>query len=233
MKQSKALGVAVLLSMMMAGHVTYGAENTVSTVDSQTLFRSQLVQDKKGQSTAPKTEADVENAAAHLPELNSRLRWAAVKTPEQLAEEKKAAQRQNKAIPIIITAADVDKERKAKKKGVKTDKPSLISPRPIEPSKITPIPQPVPQRPVVKPVQPALSADVLELPPIQPVGGAAQLQVKPQESVELPPITSVQPVASVPVETIMDAIVEATSIELVVNDVVGESVELPAVQPVK
>ena len=233
MKQSKALGVAVLLSMMMAGHVTYGAENAVSTVDSQTLFRSQLVQDKKGQNTAPKTEADVEHAAANLPELNSRLRWAAVKTPEQLAEEKKAAQRQNKAIPIIITAADVDKERKAKKKGVKTDKPSLISPRPIEPPKITPIPQPVPQRPVVKPVQPAISADVLELPPIQPVGGDAQLQVKSQESVELPPITPVQPVASVPVETIMDAIVEATSIELVVNDVVGESVELPAVQPVK
>lgn len=233
MKQSKVLGVAVLISMMMAGNVTYGAENTISTVDSQALFRSRLVQDNKGQSTAPKTEEEVESAASNLPALNSRLRWAAVKTSVELEEEKKAVQRKTKAIPIIITAADIDKQRKAKKQDEKTDKPSLISPRPIQPPKITPTPQPVPQKPAVKPAQPVIPADSLELPPIQPVGGAPQLQVKPQETVALPPITPVQPVASVPVETIMDAIVEATSIELVIDKVKDNSVELPAIQPVR
>lgn len=234
MKQSKALGVAVLISMMMAGNVTYGAENKVSTVDSQTLFRSQLVQDNKGKTAAPKTEEEVENAAANLPELNSRLRWAAVKTPAELAEEKKAAQRQTKAIPIIITAADIDKERKAKKRGEKADKPSIISPRPIQPPQITSAaPQPVPQKPAVKPAQPAVTAGAIELPPIQPVGGGQVHQVKPQETVALPPITPVQPAVNVPVQTIMDAIVEATSIELVVHEVKDDSVELPAVQPVR
>ena len=44
----------------------------------------------------------------------------------------------------------------------------------------------------------------------------------------------VKAVESVPVETIVDAIVEATSVELVVREIKDDSVvELPAVEPVR
>ena len=233
---SKAAGLAVFIGMVMAGSFAQGAENTVSTVDSQELFRSRMISDSKAANKAPDTAQAVDKAVANLPELNSRLRWAAVKTPVELAEEKKAAQRQTKAIPIIITAADIDKERKAKKKGEKTNTPALISPRPLEPPKITPAPAPAPKPVQTKPVVQADAANVTELPPIQPIGGAVQPSAaKTVEVAELPPIMPVaQPQKSVPVETIMDAIVESTSIELVVQQVADEgSVELPAVQPVK
>ena len=233
---SKAAGLAVFIGMVMAGSFAQGAENTVSTVDSQELFRSRMISDSKAANKAPDTAQAVDKAVANLPELNSRLRWAAVKTPVELAEEKKAAQRQTKAIPIIITAADIDKERKAKKKGEKTNTPALISPRPLEPPKITPAPAPAPKPVQTKPVVQADAGNVTELPPIQPIGGAGQSSAaKTVEVAELPPIMPVaQPQKLVPVETIMDAIVESTSIELVVQQVADEgSVELPAVQPVK
>ena len=234
MKQSKALGIAVFISMMMTGAVTQAAENQVSTVDTGTLFQSHLVQDGKGQNTE-KAAAAVDKAVANLPELNSRLRWAAVKSPAELAEEQKAVQRKTKAIPIIITAADVDKERKAQKRGEKVEKPAFISPRPIEPPKITAAPQQtvVPQ-PVKEPIKSAPAADVWELPPVQPVAGKPQVNAATQEIVELSPIMPVKAVESVPVETIMDAIVEATSVELVVREIKDDSVvELPAVEPVR
>ena len=227
MYRSKAAGMAVFIGMIMAGSLVQAAEGTVSTVDSQELFRSRLVTDNKG-SNAPQAAKAVDEAVSNLPQLNSRLRWSAVKTPAELEEEKKAAQRQKKAIPIIITAADIDKERKAKKKGEKTDTPALISPRPIQPPQITPVQQPAPK----KPAAPSVPADALELPPIQPVSAAPQQQVKAQETAELPPITPVGQ-SAVPVETIMDAIVESTSIELVINDITNNSVELPAIQPVR
>ena len=234
MKQSKALGIAVFISMMMTGAVTQAAENQVSTVDTGTLFQSHLVQDGKGQN-AEKAAAAVDKAVANLPELNSRLRWEAVKSPAELAEEQKAAQRKTKAIPIIITAADIDKERKAQKRGEKVEKPALISPRPIEPPKITAAPQqPVVPQPVKEPIKSAPAADVWELPPVQPITAAPQRNTAAQEVVELSPIVPVKAVESVPVETIMDAIVEATSVELVVREIKDDSVvELPAVEPVR
>ena len=233
MKQSKALGIAVFISMMMTGAAAGAAENQVSTVDAETLFHSRLVQDSKGQ-TAAKATAAVESAAADLPQLNSRLRWAAVKTPAELAEEEKAARRQTKAIPIIITAADIDRERKAKKRGEKTETPALIAPRPVQPPKITPAPQPIQKPKAQQPLPESGTApvqDTWELPPIQPVG-SPQLQMQ-QETVALPAIEPVVAAENVPVETIVDAIVEATSVELVIQDVQGESVELPAVQPIR
>ena len=231
MKQSKALGIAVFISMMMTGVLAQAAENQVSTVDTGTLFQSHLVQDSKGQNAAKAAEA-VDKAVASLPELNSRLRWAAVKTPTELAEERKVAQRQTKAIPIIITAADIDKERKAQRRG---EKPAIISPRPIEPPKITAAPQqPVVPQPVKEPVKSAPAADVWELPPVQPITAAPQQNAATQEVVELSPIVPVKAVESVPVETLMDAIVEATSVELVVHEIKDDSVvELPAVEPVR
>ena len=69
MKQSKALGIAVFISMMMTGVLAQAAENQVSTVDTGTLFQSHLVQDGKGQNTE-KAAAAVDKAVANLPELN-------------------------------------------------------------------------------------------------------------------------------------------------------------------
>lgn len=231
---SKAAGMAVFIGMVMAGGFAQGAERSVSTVDSQELFRSRMVSDNKAPER-PDVGQAVDDAVANLPRLNSRLRWAAVKSSVELAEEEKAVKRQTKAIPIIITAADMDKERKAKKKGEKEEKPALISPRPIEPPKITPAPAPVSKPAPVKPPVQVAAGNVTELPPIQPIGGLVQQpQVKPQEIAELPPVVPVaQSQKPVPIETIMDAIVEATSIELVVHEVKDDSVELPAVQPVK
>ena len=95
---------------------------------------------------------------------------------------------------------------------------------------------PAPKAAPKKPAAPSVPADALELPPIQPVSAAPQQQAKPQvkaqETAELPPITPVGQ-SAVPVETIMDAIVESTSIELVINDITNNSVELPAIQPVR
>lgn len=239
MKQSKALGIAVFISMMMTGAVIQAAENQVSTVDTGTLFHSRLVQDDKGQQTASKAAEAVEKAVSNLPELNSRLRWAAVKSQTELVEEQKAVQRKTKAVPIIITAADIDRERKAQKRGEKTDIPAIISPRPIQPSKITAAPQPAAPKNVsqanTKPVKPApaVDKDTWELPPVQPVNGVPHLNAATQETVELSPVVPVKSEESVQAETIMDAIVEATSIELVVHEVKEDCVELPAVQPVR
>jgi len=232
---SKAAGIAVFIGSIVTGSFVSASTGNVSTVDSQELFRSRMVSDNQEKSKMPDAGQAVDEAVANLPNLNSRLRWAAVKTPVELAEEEKAAQRKTKAIPIIITAADIDKENKAQKKRSKTEAPKLISPRPLQPPQITPAPVPKPFS--IKPAQPtsqqALQGNekVAELPPIQPVGIVSQPTAAPQEIAELPPITPVLSVP-VPVETIMDAIVEATSIELVIDDIHDISVELPAIKPV-
>ncbi len=230
--------MAAFIGVIMAGGFAQAAEGTVSTVDSQELFRSRMVSDDKRVEKKPDLGQAVDDAVSNLPRLNSRLRWAAVKTPVELAEEQKAVQRQTKAIPIIITAADIDKERKAKKKEAKADTPAIISPRPLQAPQITPAPIQTPERKVApQPVQrnvpqePSLDANVRELPPIQPVGGVAVSGMTTQEVVELPPVTAVEQPA-VPLETIMDAIVESTSIELEIHDVGDDSVALPAIRPV-
>ena len=228
MRESKALGIAVLTGMMIAGSFGWG-EAAVSTVDSQELFHAQLLQDKKGKDTEAQAAKAVDEAVRDLPELNSRLRWSAVKSPEELAEEKKAAQRQTKAIPIIITAADIDKERKAKKRGEKTDIPEIIAPRPLQPPVVKPEPKPEPVKPVqTQPetdleIVPLVPADVVELPAVQPVGGV----LPGKETVELE-------IEKLPQQAVEEAIVESTSIELTINEVSSpDTVELPAIEPVR
>lgn len=232
MRESKVLGIAVLTGMMMAGGFSWG-EAAVSTVDSQELFHAQLLQDKKDKSTEQQAAKAVDEAVRNLPELNSRLRWSAVKSQEELAEEKKAVQRQTKAIPIIITAADIDRERKAKKRGEKTDSPEIITPRPLQPSVVTPAPktetvkpvptQPEPQAETDLEIQPLVPVDVVELPPVQPVAGV----LPGKETVELE-------IEKLPQQAIEDAIVESTGIELTISEISSsDTVELPAIEPVK
>lgn len=226
MKESKALGLAIAAGMMLLGSFGIG-EAAVSTVDSQELFRGHLPQEDKGRNTEQQAAKAVEQAVSNLPALNSRLRWAAVKSPEQLEEEKRAVQRQTKAIPVIITASDIDKERKAKKRGEKTETP-ILTPRPIAPPTLTPEVPVVKPAPVMKPPQTpaAMPADVVELPPVEPIGQASVNEaVKPAETVELSPVE------------LVEAIAEVTTVELVIDEVAddntGDMVELPSVQPVK
>ena len=76
---NKTAGLAVFIGMIMVGNWAHGAEHTVSTVDSQELFRSRMVTDSKGVNKAPDTARAVDEAVANLPELNSRLRWASAR----------------------------------------------------------------------------------------------------------------------------------------------------------
>ena len=237
MRESKVLGIAVLSSMMIAGSFNWG-EAAVSTVDSQELFHARLLQDNKEEHTKQQAAKAVDEAVRNLPELNSRLRWSAVKTSDELVEEQKAAERQTKAIPIIITAADVDRARKAEKRGEKTEIPEILSPRSLQPSVITPAPKPEmapPQQPQqMQPMQPQpqteidleiqpLPADVVELPAVQPVDGV----MPGKETVELE-------IEKLPQQVVEEAIVEATSLELTIQEIGSQdTVELPAIEPVK
>lgn len=248
MKQSsKAWGIAFFMGMMFWGNWAQAADNTVSTVDSQELFRSQLVKDTGNNGQAVQDGEAVDKAVENLPQLNSRFRWAAVKTPAELEEKQRAAQRQKKAIPIIITAADIDREKKAKKRGEQTDTPALITPRPLEIPKINPsqeakpaepqqaapsVPQPAGQPQISPAVQAQWETDAIELPPVMPVAGVAQNDEtvpQGQEVVELPPVESVSPGGQ---EVMAEALAEVMTIELVIDDIVPETVELPPVQPV-
>ncbi|MBQ1809326.1 MAG: hypothetical protein IIZ87_07440 [Selenomonas sp.] len=105
---SKALGMAV--SMLLLGNVAFAADTGAG--ENSDFARSLMIQDQLQSDSKQKAAKAVDNAISNLPELNARLHWAAVKSPQELAEEQKAAQRQHKAIPIIITAADVDRAGK-------------------------------------------------------------------------------------------------------------------------
>jgi len=225
MKDSKVLGLTILAGMVMLGSFGIG-EAAVSTVDSQELFRGHLPQDNQNRNTEQQAAKAVEQAVSNLPELNSRLRWAAVKSPEQLEEERKAVQRQTKAIPVIITASDIDKERKAKKRGEKSETP-ILAPRPIAPPTLTPAAPESKPKPATTQTQivTSLPADVVELPPVEPVGQISATEaVKPAatETVELSPVE------------LVEAIAEVTTVELVVNEIAeSDTVELPPIQPVQ
>ena len=214
---SKALSMAV--GMLLLGHVAFAAD-AGTTGGAQDFARSLTPQDSKTVDTGKKAAKAVDDAVHNLPELNARLHWAAVKSPKELAEEQKAAQRQNKAIPIIITAADVDKARKEEKKQGKKPAVPIISPRPLQPPTITP--QAPVQQPVVQPQAPQpVDGNVVELPPVQPVA-------QPQPA-SLAPVTPTTPATI----DMLDALVEVTSVELQVRPVTDDNITELTIQPVR
>lgn len=217
---SKALGMAV--SMLLLGNVAFAAEAGTAGENSD-FARSLMIQDQPQGDSKQKAAKAVDNAINNLPELNTRLRWAAVKSPQELAEEQKAAQRQHKAIPIIITAADMDKARKEEKKHGQQKPSTLISPRPLQQPELKP--QPVVQPQVPQPVR----ENVVELPPIQPIGQSQPVSQPPTETVELSPVQPVAPSAS----TLLDALVEVTSVELQVRPVEDSNIMELTIQPVR
>ena len=229
---------SIAVGILLAGNVALAAEGNGGTVDSQELFKEKFIQEQKSDNSEQAAKA-VDDAVRNLPQLNSSIRWAAVKTPAELAEQEKAAQRQYKAVPIIITAADMDKARKAEKRG---EKPVLIPARPLQPVVTTPRPQVQP--PAVQPQAPQAVANTVELPPVQKVGGQSAPVSQPavtagtQETVELAPIQPVVPVKAMLQQeplpsTLIDALVEATCVELNVQPVEDDSPRELTIQAVK
>jgi hypothetical protein len=222
---SKALGMAV--SMLLLGNVAFAADTGAG--ENSDFARSLMIQDQPQADSKQKAAKAVDNAISNLPELNTRLRWAAVKSPQELAEEQKAAQRQHKAIPIIITAADVDKARKEEKKQGKKTTEQIISPRPLQQPELKPQ-MPVKPQPVGQPQAPQpVRENVVELPPIQPIGQSQPVSQPPTETVELSPVQPVAPAAS----TLLDALVEVTSVELQVRPVGDSNIMELIIQPVR
>lgn len=223
---SKALSMAV--GMLLLGQVAFAAD-AGTTGEAQDFARSLTPQDSKTVDTGKKAAKAVDDAVHNLPELNARLHWAAVKSPQELAEEQKAAQRQHKAIPIIITAADMDKARKEEKKHGQQKPSTLISPRPLQQPELKPQ-IPVKPQSVVQPQAPQpVRENVVELPPIQPIGQSQPVSQPPTETVELSPVQPVAPSAS----TLLDALVEVTSVELQVRPVGDSNIMELAIQPVR
>lgn len=146
-----------------------------------------------------------------LPGRNARLHWDAVGTATHAdAETNKAAAVQvPKAVPIIITAADIDAQKKAGKKATADVKPSQPAVMPQLPAAPAVRPQPVPAKEAVP------AENVVELPPIQAVEvklPPAAIPAAAKQVVELPPIEKVP------------AAVAASK---------SQTVELPPIQPVK
>ncbi len=149
-----------------------------------------------------------------LPGRNARLHWDAVGTATHAdAETNKAAALQvPKAVPIIITAADIDAQKKAGKKAtadVKPSQPAVMPQLPAAPAAPAVRPQPVPAKEAVP------AENVVELPPIQAVEvklPPAAIPAAAKQVVELPPIEKVP------------AAVAASK---------SQTVELPPIQPVK
>lgn len=147
-----------------------------------------------------------------LPGRNARLHWDAVGTaPHADAEtDKKAAVQVPKAVPIIITAADIDAQKKAGKKAqAEVQQPAVMPQSPAAPAAPAVRPQPVPAKEAVP------AENVVELPPIQAVEvklPPAAIPAAAKQVVELPPIEKVP------------AAVAASK---------SQTVELPPIQPVQ
>lgn len=149
-----------------------------------------------------------------LPNKNTRLHWEAVGTvPQERPAENKQAQAP-KAIPVIITAADIEAQKKAGKKLPAEPVPQQPAPVPVQ--QPAPAPKPQPVVPAVKPAE-----NTVELPPIQPIAASPQLPAKPVKAdkvVELPPI-----------EKVPAAVSQGKKDEAKEK----QSVELPPIQPVR
>ena len=89
---------------------------------------------------------------------------------------------------------------------------------------------PVKPQPVVQPQAPQpVRENVVELPLVQPIGQSQPVSQPPTETVELSPVQPVAPAAS----TLLDALVEVTSVELQVRPVGDSNIMELTIQPVR
>lgn len=223
MRKKQTVLLAGLALVLSAGNGLAAETTTVSTVDSQQLFKSnQLVTDPSKQTGANHQGAEEKITDARPVVQRPLLHWDSLENAQrtQLAVKTSAAPLVvvHKAVPIIITAADIEAQEKAARRKNKNDLVPVVEPvgtlegkQDVKPAGTMPASQKK-----VPAVQPSTVAqDTVELPPIRAIiePSASQAVVT---SVELPPI---QPVASV-----RSAAAQARS---------AETVELPPIHPVR
>ena len=223
MRKKQTVLLAGLALVLSAGNGLAAETTTVSTVDSQQLFKSnQLVTDPSKQAGANHQGAEEKITDARPVVQRPLLHWDSLENAQrtQLAVKTSAAPLVvvHKAVPIIITAADIEAQEKAARRKNKNDLVPVVEPvgtlegkQDVKPAGTMPASQKK-----VPAVQPSTVAqDTVELPPIRAIiePSASQAVVT---SVELPPI---QPVASV-----RSAAAQARS---------AETVELPPIHPVR
>ena len=256
MRKKQTVLLAGLALVLSAGNGLAAETTTVSTVDSQQLFKSnQLVTDPSKQTGANHQGAEEKITDARPVVQRPLLHWDSLENAQrtQLAVKTSAAPLVvvHKAVPIIITAADIEAQEKAARRKNKNDLVPVVEPvgtlegnQGVKPAETTPaltatVP-PVPARSAAAastaaaavPTVPAgtMPASQKKVPPVQPSTVA-------QDTVELPPIRAIiEPSASravvtsvelppiQPVASVRSAAAQARS---------AETVELPPIHPVR
>ena len=229
MRKSRVVLLTGLLLLALSASTSAADATGATTVDAQQLFHAdKLVTDTAKTKTVDARKVEAAAEAAGHPVSRPLLHWDSVEG--QSKEAKKSDQPATvmpKAVPIIITAADVEAQNK--KANHQTKSSVTVPIQPVVPIRsFPPEVQPGPiAPPVVKPapVQQAASVskkedsrNTVELPPIEPViqKASGQTDRPAKKMVALPPIEPV-PAASI------------KSAAAPVSDIV----ELPPIRPVK
>lgn len=223
MRKKQTVLLAGLALVLSAGNGLAAETTTVSTVDSQQLFKSnQLVTDPSKQTGANHQGAEEKITDARPVVQRPLLHWDSLENAQrtQLAVKTSAAPLVvvHKAVPIIITAADIEAQEKAARRKNKNDLVPVVEPvgtlegnQGVKPAgtmpalqKKVPAVQPStvaqdtvelpPIRAIIEPSASRAVVTSVELPPIQPVASArsAAAQARSAETVELPPIHPVR-----------------------------------------
>ena len=234
MRKKQTVLLAGLALVLSAGNGLAAETTTVSTVDSQQLFKSnQLVTDPSKQTGANHQGAEEKITDARPVVQRPLLHWDSLENAQrtQLAVKTSAAPLVvvHKAVPIIITAADIEAPEKAARRKNKNDLVPVVEPvgtlegnQGVKPAGTTPaltatVP-PVPARSAAAASTAATAAAAVPTVPAGPMPASQKMvpAVQPstvaQDTVELPPIC---------------AIIEPSASQAVVT-----SVELPPIQPV-
>ena len=231
MRKKQTVLLAGLALVLSAGNGLAAETTTVSTVDSQQLFKSnQLVTDPSKQTGANHQGAEEKITDARPVVQRPLLHWDSLENAQrtQLAVKTSAAPLVvvHKAVPIIITAADIEAQEKAARRKNKNDLVPVVEPvgtlegnQGVKPAGTTPaltatVP-PVPARSAAAASTAAAAVPTVPagtMPASQKKVPAVQPSTVAQDTVELPPIR---------------AIIEPSASQAVVT-----SVELPPIQPV-
>ena len=228
MRKSRVALLTGLLVLTLSAGTVSAADATGATVDAQQLFHAdKLVTDTAKTKTVDARKVEAAAEAAGRPVPRPLLHWDSVeRQPKEAKQSAQPAVAVPKAVPIIITAADIDAQNK--KEHHQAQSSAVVPIQPVVPIRPFPQVQPSPiEPPVVKPTplqQPAAvsstsdSHNTVELPPIQPViqKAAGQASRPAEKMVALPPIEPV------PAASIKAAVVQPAA-----------TVELPPIQPVK
>ena len=255
MRKKRTMLLAGLALALSAGNGLAAETATVSTVDSQQLFKAKrLVTDPSKQSGANHQGAEEKITDARPVVQRPLLHWDSLENAQrtQLAVKTSAAPLVvvHKAVPIIITAADVEAQEKAARRKITNDLVPEVKPggmlagnQNMKSAVTTPAltaTAPVPARSAAITAAAAVSTvSAGTLPASEKKVPAVQSSSVTQDTVELPPIRAiVEPsvsasqavVASVelppiqPVASARSAAAQSRSVE---------TVELPPVQPVR